>query len=265
MSNGVGISATLKTVDRAMQVLHAFSPEENELSIGDLSRRLRIHKSIASRLVASLRAWRLLEQDPATKRVRIGIGAFQLGSLFVNRQPLYQLALPHLGALVERTRHSAHVGVLDELRLLVVASVESPQALRVILRVGQWRYLHATAAGKLLLAFGRKTLLDEVVRKVGLPALTPRTITSLSRLERELGRIRAEGIARNLEESTRGAGALAAPIFGSQGEILAALSTVFPLSVVEEKELTQISEGVRETAAAISKVTGGIARPAATA
>lgn len=242
-----------------MQLLHAFSHEESELSVGDLSRRLRFHKSIVSRLVANLREWRLIEQDPATRRVRIGIGAFQLGALYVNRQPLYRLALPHLGVLVERTRHSSHVAVLDGLQLLVVASVESPQALRVILRVGERRYLHATATGKLFLAFGAKGLLDTVLRDVGLAELTPRTITSEAELREELARVERRGTAWNVEESTRGAGAVAAPIFDAGGEIRAAVCTVFPLSIVDEDELAQIAKCVEETADAISTAMGGSA------
>ena len=260
MSNIVANITTLSTLDRAMRILHAFSPEETELSIGDLSRRLGIHKSIVSRMVASLRAWRLLEQDPGTRRVRIGIGAFQLGALFVNRQRIHRVALPHLGVLVERIRHSAHIAVLDPPQLVVIASAESPQALRVILRVGERRYLHATAAGKVFLTFERPSLLAEVVRALGLPRLTEKTRTSLAGLRRELAIIRAEGIAWNNEESTRGAGAVAAPLFGEEGRIVGALSAVYPLSVVDRKELVAISESVRATARTISMLLGGAPR-----
>lgn len=240
-----------------MRILHAFSTEDSELSVSDISRRLGIHKSIVSRMVASLRTWRLLEQDPDTKRVRIGPGAFQLGTLFINREPLARVALPELGVLVSQTRHSAHVAVLDEPQLLVVASVESPQSLRVILRVGERRHLHATAAGKVLLAYGRARLLDDVVAAVGLPPLTPVTVTSRAVLEAQLDTVRTEGVAWNSEESTRGAGAVAAPIFAASGESAAALCSVFPLSVVDEKELTTIGERVCEAAHRISLLMGG--------
>jgi DNA-binding IclR family transcriptional regulator len=257
MSNIVAAGATSSTLDRAMRILHAFSTEEAELSVSDLSRRLGIHKSIVSRMVASLRSWRLLEQDPDSKRVRIGPGAFQLGTLFINRDPLYRVAIPQLGALVSQTRHSAHIAVLDKPNLLVVASVESPQALRVILRVGERRHLHATAAGKVLLAYGRVGLLDDVVAAVGLPPLTVETITSRVVLEQQLLTIRKDGVAWNCEESTRGAGAVAAPIFSAEAGIAAALCTVFPLSVVDASELTEIGENVREAANRISMLMGG--------
>ncbi|HET8577223.1 MAG TPA: IclR family transcriptional regulator [Methylomirabilota bacterium] len=259
MRNTIAAGATISTLDRAMRILHAFSTEDAELSISDLSRRLGIHKSIVSRMVASLRMWRFLEQDPETKRIRIGPGAFQLGTLFVNREPVSRIAFPQLGLLVAQTRQSAHVAVLDKPHLLVVASVESPQALRVILRVGERRHLHATAAGKILLAYGRAGLLEEVVAAVGLPPLTQETITSRADLERHLLTVRNEGIAWNCEESTRGAGAVAAPIFAAGGAIAAALCTVFPLSVVDEKELTGIGERVREAARRISTLMGGTA------
>ncbi len=238
-----------------MRLLDAVA-HDDEVSVGELSRRLRWPKSVVSRLVSSLREWRMLEQNPLTKRVGIGIGAFQIGTHFLDRHPLHRLALPYVGALVERTRHSAHVAVLDEPRLIVVASVESPQALRVILKTGEGRFLHATASGKVLLAYGRKGLVEAVIRAVGLPALTPRTITSVARLERELAAVRRLGVATNVEESTRGAGAVAAPIFAADGTITAALCVVFPTSVVDKRELKRITECVRESASAVSAVLG---------
>jgi DNA-binding IclR family transcriptional regulator len=256
LNNGVATRATLSTLDRAMRIVHAFSTEETELSIGELSRRVGIHKSIVSRMVSVLRQWRLLDQDPETKRVRIGIGAFQLGALFLVRQPIHRVALPQLGVLVERIRHSAHLAVLDPPQCVVVASVESPQALRVILRVGQRLYVHATATGKVLLAFSPPSLLDRIVGDQPLPGLTHRTLTTRAALQKELAAVKTAGIAWNHEESTRGAGAVAAPVFGADGAIAAALCAVYPLSVVDENEMARIGESVRGTARAVSALLG---------
>jgi DNA-binding IclR family transcriptional regulator len=257
MRNTVAANATLGTLDRAVRILQTFSAVETEFSISELSRRVGIHKSVVSRIVARLRTWRLLEQDPSTKRVRIGIGAFQLGALFVNGQPIHRVALPQLAVLVERIRHSAHITVLDPPGALVVASVESPQALRVILRVGQRLHLHATAAGKVLLAFSPPALREGILAGLALPALTDRTLTSVAALRAELATVAAGGVAWNGEETTRGAGAVAAPVFGADAQLAAALCAVYPLSVVDAKELTRISDSVRATAGAISALLGG--------
>ena len=251
-------SCKMKTVKKAVEVLNCFSHQEPELSVGELSRRLGVHKSIISRLVAALRSKRMLDQNPVTRKISIGVGAFRLGALFIKRFPLEQAASPHLSNLVERVQHSCHLAILDAHRVLTIASAESRQALRVILRTGEYRYLHATASGKLLLAYHAPLLLEEVIATTGLPAVTNKTVTSLSKLRRELISIRQNGIAWNFEESTRGAGACAAPLFDSQGLIIGAINTVYPLSAVNKSDFAAIATKVRAAGNVISNSMGWI-------
>ena len=241
----------MKTVKRAIDVLQCFSHEEHELSVGDISRKLGVHKSIISRLVAALCAKRMLQQDPKTRKVSIGVGAFSLGALFIKRVPLEQYAAAHMSSLVERIQHSCHVAVLDGHRLLTITSGETRKTLRVILRTGEHRFLHATAGGKLLLALS-PGLLEEVAETTGFPAVTNKTITSITKLRKEIAGIRDTGIAWNFEESTRGAGACAAPIFDATGQIAGAISAVYPLSAVSKTEFTAIGNKVREAGRLIS-------------
>jgi DNA-binding IclR family transcriptional regulator len=252
-------------VDKAMRVLHAFSHERPELSISDLSRELAMHKSIVSRLVAALRRWRLLEQDPHSRRVRMGAGAFKLGALFANRQNIVRTVTPYLGALAMRTGQSAHAVVLDGTRLLVIATAESPSALRVIMRVGEHRFLHATAAGKLFLALSDPALQAAVLNDPGLPQLTPGTIAGRSELHKALQRVRRERLSWNLGESSVGAGAVAAPVFDEGGHIAAAISVVFPLNVVNAAQREKIAVDIAAVAQEVSdafRTFGRIGQPA---
>lgn len=71
-----------------MQILHEFSNDEPQLGVGELSRRLGIHKSVVSRLAASLVECHMLERDPSRRQLRLGFGAFQLGMLAARHNPL---------------------------------------------------------------------------------------------------------------------------------------------------------------------------------
>lgn len=239
-----------------MRILHAFSNAEPELSIGELSVRLGMHKSIVSRLVTSLAEWRMVERDPATKRVRLGLGALQLGMQVANQNPLHRLALPLLGALVEKTRHTAHVSTLDRQTMLVVASVLSPDALRVTLQLGDRRPLHAAAAGKIFLAHLPEAERDAVFSGSGLQPLTDDTITKPKDLIAHLATIRRFGIAWNNGESAVGVGAVAAPVFSAEGALVAAVSSVFPLNLVRGGDRTYVAEQVRQTARELSAALG---------
>lgn len=235
-------SSGLKTVEKAMRILQAFTHARPELSIGELSRELDIHKSIVSRLVNSLCRGQLLEQDPVTRKVRVGVGAFRLGSIFASRQNIVQKVTPFLGTLVARIGQSVHAMVLDGALGLVVATVESPSALRVIMRVGEHRYLHATAGGKLFLAFSPPWLLETIIVDPGLLKLTPTTITDVDVLRKELDAVRKSHISWNNGESHTGAGGVAAPVLDEGGNIVAAISAVYPLNVPSESEKNEIAE-----------------------
>ncbi len=243
-----------KTVDKAFRVLHAFTAQEPELTVGELSERLCLHKSVVSRLVSALRDWRMLEKDPGTQKLRIGEGAFRIGSLYSARNNLVALAKPHLERLVAETEQSSHVSVLDGQRMLVVATVESPKALRVIMRLGEHRSLHSTAGGKLFLALSDGLL--EAVLANPRETYTARTRATRAQVTSALRRVRQESLAWNRGESSVGAGAVAAPIFDRTGQMIAALSTVYPLNVVDAGARAAIGRATAAAARAISHELG---------
>jgi DNA-binding IclR family transcriptional regulator len=164
--------------------------------------------------------------------------------------------------LVSRTGQSAHAMILDGTLGLVVATVESPSALRVIMRVGEHRYLHATAGGKLFLAFSDHALLDAAIQHHGLPTLTGNTIADPKKLRAELQGVQRTKLAWNNGESNTGAGAVAAPVLDDGGHIVAAITSVYPLNVVGQEQQKKVA---KETLAISRKISEKFrsARPAA--
>jgi IclR family KDG regulon transcriptional repressor len=239
-----------KTIDKAMQVMTAFTQSRPELGVTELAERLAMHKSVVSRIAATLRSWGMLEVNPVTGRLRVGSMAFRIGSLFSHHpNSLADVAGPLLADLVAHTGHSVHLSVRKDEFILVVATVESPSALRVIMRVGDERHLHATAAGKLFLALSAPELLRKTYRASGFTPLTPHTITTMADMERGFARIRRERVAHNRGENTLGAGAVAAPVYSRTGEVVAVVSTVFPLNVVDAEKRSLIERSTKACAA----------------
>ncbi len=239
---------TIKTVERAIDMLECFSTDQPELSVGALAELLSVDKSAASRMAATLRDRRFLQLDPVSRRYRIGARVFELGQLFDRRETLTQIANPQLRLLVRDVGHASHVGVLHDGELLIVCCVESEHRLQVAVQVGERRALHATSAGKIFLAFGPEGLLEESAAAGRLVPVGPRTITSLAELKKEVASVRREGLAHNREESVRGVGAVACGIYGADKTLVASLTTVFPLSLVDAAEVKRIGEQVRATA-----------------
>jgi DNA-binding IclR family transcriptional regulator len=149
-----------------------------------------------------------------------------------------------------------HLAVLDGLEVVYVERRESPGAVRVFGRLGNRGPAHATATGKLLLAFLPPAELDRRLAGVRLARKTPYTITSKEQLREELPRIRARGWAENVNEAEMGFASISAPIRGPVGEVVAALSVAGPVQRLDGDNLRRFARPVCECAAHISRRLG---------
>lgn len=206
-------------VERALDVLEALGGGV-ELGTNELARRTGVSASTASRVLATLAARGFVEHVPASGRYRLGLRLLELGDA---RLDLREAARPHLRALVERTGETATLSVPGEGQAITVDFVLGPASVQSVARVGRPSVPHATAAGKVMLAFGGAKLPRGRLR-----AYTSRTIVDRAALEGEIERVRARGWAEAVREREEDLSALAAPVFGRGGELAAILGLQGP-------------------------------------
>ncbi|HEY8369298.1 MAG TPA: IclR family transcriptional regulator [Thermodesulfobacteriota bacterium] len=208
---------------RLIDLLDILTLEEAGLTGSDISRRLSLPRSTVSVLLRYLVDRGVVALDPQTRRYCAGPVLVQLAHRIVGGLQLVRVARPHLEALSALTGEDSYLGIRTGTEFIYVDRVEGSQSIGLNLRLGLPRYLHSTAVGKLLLAFGPPGLLDEVIAERGLPAMTPATITDRARLVRELERIRQQGYSVSEEENVEGVYGLAAPIRNHAGEVIGAV------------------------------------------
>src|SRR5690242_3391500 len=172
-------------VERAIAVLDALSDGSAELGTNEIARRTGINASTVSRLLATLARARLVEHVPGTGRYRLGLRLVQLGHLVLGRLDLRAIARPHLQELVRATGETATLSSPGERDAVTVDFVQSEAVVQSVARLGRPSIGHATATGKVLLAFGEAELPGGRLK-----AYTPRTITSRRDLKHELDRVR---------------------------------------------------------------------------
>jgi DNA-binding IclR family transcriptional regulator len=210
-------------VARATAVLDELAGEPGELGTNELARRIGVNPSTASRLLATLEAARLVEQVPASGRYRLGLRLLELGNAALGRLDLRSLARPHLERLVEETGETATLSVPGERDAVTVDFAQSSSSVQSVARLGRPSVAHATAAGKVLLAFGG----------VGLPPpplerFTPRTIVQPDKLAVAVERVRSHGWAEAAGGRERDLNAIAAPVFGPDGLLAGILGVQGP-------------------------------------
>jgi DNA-binding IclR family transcriptional regulator len=115
---------------------------------------------------------------------------------------------------------------------------------------------HATAAGKVIMAYLQPSAVAEIYGDAPLASLTPRTLTSLSDLAEELLEVRRRGYALDNEEQEPGVGCVAAPIFEKPALVAAALSVTAPISRIQAADPAELGELLVARALAISTALG---------
>jgi DNA-binding IclR family transcriptional regulator len=210
-------------VERAVGVLEALADEGGELGTNELARRTGINTSSVSRVLATLSASGYVEHVEETGRYRLGLRLLQLGNVVLGNLDLRQVARPHLESLVEETGETATLSVPREREAVTVDFVQSGSSVQSVARLGRPSVAHATATGKVLLAFGGVPLPTGRLER-----FTQRTLTDPRKLATGVERVRAQGWAEAAGERERDLNAVAAPIFGAEGRLAGILGLQGP-------------------------------------
>jgi DNA-binding IclR family transcriptional regulator len=229
------------SVQRAFAVLDTLADADSDLGTIEIARRAGVNASTVSRLLATLVAGGLVEHVADSGRYRLGPRLLQLGNLVLMRLDVRQVARPHLQALVESTGETATLSLPGERDAVTVDFVQSPSSVQGVARLGRPSIAHATATGKVLLAFGPRTLPAGPLK-----AYTKRTIATRSALAAELAEVEKRGFAYSRGEREDDLYAIAAPVWGSRTELAAIIGVQGPASRFDQAEMDSAVEPLLE-------------------
>jgi DNA-binding IclR family transcriptional regulator len=246
------IPGSIQVIERMMTLLDALAESPDAASLKYLASVTELHPSTAHRILAAMTAARFVErQDAGT--YRLGIRLLELGNIVKSRINVREVALPFMQALHETIGEAINLGARHDDEIVYIERTSSGRALvRVVYLVGGRAPLHLTSLGKLFLAADTPQQVRDYARRTGLPGKTPRSLTTLAALEKELDKVRRHGIAYDDEEAESGLKCVAAPIHDEEGHIVAALSVSAPADRHDPDWAAQ----VRKAADAVSRALG---------
>lgn len=245
----------IQALDRGLAILDILADTGGELGVTDLARQLGVHKSTAYRLLATLQRHDLVDQNPDTEKYRLGHGLVRLSGSVTAAMDLVKAARPGLRDLAETSGETVNLAILQGDQVINIDQITPANQLVNVNWVGKQTPLHCTSNGKVLLAF----MPDEERWRLlqgSLQRLTPRTIVDSRVLERQLLRVHDDGYAFTVEELEIGLNAVAAPVRGADGRVLAAVSVSGPSYRVTPQRLPELGELTRRTAEAMSRRMG---------
>lgn len=248
-----------QSVARALRILKCFTDETPVLRVGDISTRLGLTPSLVSRLLGTLEHEGMVERDAETGFFRLGRAVITLAGVSLNANRLRVEALDDMQEVENRLGLGVNLAVLDGDAIFYLAHVDGSRAPRAYTLIGRHNPLHATAMGKLLLAFLPEEERVGHLACLSLPAYTPHTITDAKHLLDEFERIRRQGWSVELEELALGRGCVAGPIRDMRGDVVAAISISGPISTLAwEHRREELTRTIIEVADRISMRMGYI-------
>ena len=243
----------IKVLDKSLFVLETLHKQGSAMSMTEISEKLRIYPSTIHRILDTLRHWGYVEQDPNTQKYRIGLKILELGMTKFHQMDIVKESFPYLKKLAKQCNETVHLGILEDGKVLYLAKEESSQNIRMVSQVGRRAPVHCTALGKVLLAYLPKKERERILKKMGLPHFTEKTITDKKELEKEIYHVREKGFAIDRGEYEKDVCCIAAPIRNYQGKVMAAISISGPsfrININQQNNLKEILINISEKVSA---------------
>ena len=249
------VPAGTTAIDRGADLLVRVLEADEPMAVTELASAAGLPKSTASRLLSALQRRGLVEQEGERGRLRPGPAILRVAERGMLERNVVEMARPSLAALSELSGETINLGVPGAGVVEHLLQADG----RHFLGAGQWVGrsvdFHCSANGKVFLAFGR------ALAPAGASALTPHapgTITDPVVLRAELARVRVDGFAVAVDELETGLAAIAAPVRGASGEVVAALSITGPTVRMTPSRISELSLALIEESHRLSARLGYI-------
>ena len=246
----------IHVIDRAAQILDCFGFDHQELSVSEIGAKTGLHRSTAHRILMALEYNDLIKQNPSTGKYHLGIKLFKLGHQAVSQLNLREICRPFLSRLMNDTKETIHLAVLDDDQVLYLDKVEGPHALRMPSRVGRYIPTYCTSLGKAMLSCLDDQEVKSILRRQTLKPHTENTVKNINQLLADLGSVRKRGYAVDNEEIEIGLRCVGAPLRDYTGGMVGAISVAAPSARLSEKNTPVIGRMVIAIAAGISQKLG---------
>lgn len=246
----------MSTVAKAISLLEVLGRGAPETALADLAGSVGFDKATTRRLLVSLIAQGLVEQDEGTRLYRLGAGLTRLALMREAQFPFLRMAVPVVEALAAETGETVHLSEFSAGALLTVHVELSAKANRVNVDVGQVLPLHGTASGIAFLAASRLEAVSAYLEKP-LQAFTPHTMTRPDDLVKAIALAVSRGYSRGAQGYEEGVHSIGAAILGADGNPIGALAVASPVSRIDDTVAASQGEAASRAARLVSaRLTG---------
>lgn len=250
--SGRGSGEFVEALARGLDVIKAFGPTAFALTVSDVAQRTGLARPTARRLLMTL------EQLGYVRAVdgvySLTTRTLELGTSYISALGMWEIARPHLEALVKQTGESSSMSQLDGSDIVYTARVPVPKIIAFSVRIGTLFPATATSMGRVLLADLSAAELDAILATPSRSGIIPRVTPTRPELDDSLAEIRERGWAMSDEMLSVGVRSIAAPVRDASGRTAAAMNvTVHAAETSIERLVGEYLPLLLETAAAVTE------------
>jgi len=250
---------TVPALKRAFDVLDLLTNYNGVFRFSDIQERLKIPKASLSRILYELLNRDYIQKDSETGRYKLGAKLVLLGSSFLDGLDIRDEARSIVKRLARETGETAELAILNRGKLFYIDKCESSQSIRLVAEIGsQYATLHASAVGKVFLAYMDKDEFNSFLKKVGLVKITKRTIVDVDTLIKECEEIKRKGFAYDNQECRIGVSRIASPIFNHSNKVIAVVGIAGPAFRITPEKKEELGQIVKKAGMDISRKMGYI-------
>ncbi|MFH1351886.1 MAG: IclR family transcriptional regulator [Pseudomonadota bacterium] len=212
-------------LSRGLDILELVLKKKGGVSFTQILNTLQIPRASLARILKTLIERQYLSKDEQTGYYGLGLKLIQLGGSVSGSIKINKYASEAMEWLWEKSQETVELVILDRDQLVLVDQIVSRKGIRVYNRIGSaFPFFHATACGKIYLAFMDPVKRNNAYEKIGLPSITHFTLSNRKKLDQELKRVKERGYATENQEVREGIYRIAAPAFDADGGIACCLS-----------------------------------------
>lgn len=215
---------TIKSIDNALKLLEVLTDYQEGASLAQLAARLDLTRNGVFRILRTLYAQGLVEQDPGNGCYRLGLGCAALAQKMIRNVSVISYAHPVLEDLARELDEAVYLTVLNNDEVLFIDMVDSSQKIRTDPLLGRLVPFFTNAAGKVMKSLDSRDLLQRLLRKIG----RKRGGVEFEKLDRELDQIRVSGVAVDRGGLGEGIISVAVAVYDYSGRIVGAITLIAP-------------------------------------
>ena len=242
----------VQVLHKTLDILEALKGDESGIGLAGISRSVGMPKPTVYRILTTLETRGYVDRR-ADGTYRMSEKLFTLQRDKSIEENLRLVAQPVMESLSKACRETVNLGTLDGGEVVVIATVESSQSIRMASKVGNRRCMHTTGLGKMLLSGLEEREIRRLAQLRGLPRLTGKSITTSAALLNEIRTVRRQGYAIDNQENELDGRCIAGPIFGQNEDLIAALSVSGPAFRMDLQRLRSFRSVLQESCSAISQ------------